>query len=189
MVDQCSNCYWGQRFQTLDPAVGPVRVCQRRAPKSVTMVAGAPYALGQPVPDDYYCGDGADNTTKRNYDAPTVQASPALKPPAVQFIPALIAINGNATMTVPAGYAIREIFIMETAGATITGGLNVGTTAGGTDLLNGVAVGPTTNAIFTPAVRWLDTLLSVIVYIQAATAWNGAQINIAFSLDKANPEL
>jgi len=184
MVDQCSNCFYGQTFQI--PVDVPVRVCRAPIPNAVDMASGSSTSLWKPVLDTDWCGEGADNATKRGYSQAVVLASPLIKQPARQYIPALIGLNGDASLAIPAGYAMRELFIMETLGVGLT--LSVGTAAGGSDVLAPTAIAGNSTNIFTPLERWLDPILSVTIFFHSA-AWGGANVNIAVSLDQANMSL
>ena len=95
----------------------------------------------------------------------------------------LTGVVANSTFTVPAGYRISHLDIVNTTANAVTGGLHLGTAALGTQILNASAVAA--NASFS-----VETLLKrffaaeQIVYISAHTAWNSASLNITVILDQ-----
>jgi hypothetical protein len=82
------------------------------------------------------------------------------------------------TIDVPANCAVSKFYIRNNTANAITGGLKIGTTLGGTDIVaaqpisasNLYFVNPTTPAINTAGVRTL--------YFDAVTAWNAAVIDL-----------
>jgi hypothetical protein len=101
----------------------------------------------------------------------------------------LPAVTANTTATVPAGYVIDDVFIQETAGNAVTGGIKIGTVSGGTQIAASIAVPAnsftrtlpgslTTSGPFSPT-------LAQTIYIQAVTAWNAANVNIIIPLNRA----
>lgn len=98
-------------------------------------------------------------------------------------------VTGNSTVTIPAGYSILQIIFENTTGNPIIGGLKIGTTDGGTDVVAAYAVGANSlNRVADVSIlkagfsKTVDTAL----YIQAVTLWNSASINLHFVLRKFN---
>jgi hypothetical protein len=96
-------------------------------------------------------------------------------------------ITGNTTYVIPKGYFIRHMVIYNTTANAITGGLKIGTTNGGSEVLNALAVGASLLSVVADAAV-LQKLFSMssdqTLYIQAVVAWNSANINIYFDLCK-----
>lgn len=101
----------------------------------------------------------------------------------------LAATVANITASVPAGYCIDDVFLQETAGHAVTGGIKIGTTNGGTEIATAITVGAnsftrtvpsalTTSGPFSPTV-------ATTIYIQAVTGWNSASVNIIIPLKRA----
>jgi hypothetical protein len=102
---------------------------------------------------------------------------------------ALAGVAGNASAIVPAGYVIDDIFIRETAGNAVTGGIKIGTTAGGTEITASIAVGAnsftrTFPATLTTSGPFSPTATQTI-FFQAVTAWNSAIVDIVVRLKRA----
>lgn len=99
----------------------------------------------------------------------------------------ITALTANGTFVVPAVWAIDDIFIVNTTANAITGGLRIGTTGGGVDVVVALAVGA--NLIgHIPEASMLKRLFSTSVdqtlYIQAVTLWNSASLNLRIVLKK-----
>lgn len=100
-----------------------------------------------------------------------------------------VATQANATVVIPAGWAIRDVFMSETAGAAVTGGIRIGTTNGGTDVALALAVGANSFGAMTASIlkRAFSPAVDQTLFIQAVTLWNGASVDIVFTLDRAIP--
>jgi hypothetical protein len=94
----------------------------------------------------------------------------------------LSGVAADATFNVPAGYAIEAITIRNTTGNAVTGGIKIGTTAGGTDVVAAQAVGA--NSLVTVAdaailKRYFSATLETTLYFEDVTAWNSASLEVA----------
>ena len=99
----------------------------------------------------------------------------------------LRAVTANATVSIPAGWAIEAIHYAETAGNGVTGGVKIGTTSGAADVVAAQAVGA--GSLGTVAAG--DILKHVFsrvsaqtLHVQAVTAWNGASVELSLALRK-----
>jgi len=99
----------------------------------------------------------------------------------------LLSITANTTISIPAGYYIVDIIIRNTTGNSIVGGVRVGTTDGGADVVLALIVGGSSIQAI-PDAQILKRVFSVsgatTLYIQAVTLWNSASINLHFILKK-----
>lgn len=99
-------------------------------------------------------------------------------------------LTSNGTIVIPAGHSIRQIDILETNNATITGGLKIGTTNGGVEVL--VAL-PVTNLSLQSVLdasllrRAFSLSADTTLYVQAVTLWNGASISMYVHLNRLIP--
>jgi hypothetical protein len=96
----------------------------------------------------------------------------------------IITLNTNGTYVVPAGMFIEAVCIENTTANAITGGLKIGTTAGGSDVLNAYTVGASLLSIIDDELlkKIFSKSSNTTLYIQAVTAWNSASINLTFCL-------
>lgn len=119
----------------------------------------------------------------------TDQATYGLQPSPPSGQIRLVGMTANSQTTIPPGYAIESIFIEETAGAAITGGLDIGTAAAGAQVASAVAVGASSLQKVADSAL-LKSLFSVLVsqniFFTAHTAWNGASINVQIKLANLN---
>ncbi len=96
-------------------------------------------------------------------------------------------LAANGTVVVPAGYAIGGAFFEETANHAVTGGIRIGTTDGGAQVVAAQAVGALSlSHTFDAALllRLFSMTVDTTLFIQAVTNWNGASVNIQIPLYK-----
>jgi hypothetical protein len=94
----------------------------------------------------------------------------------------LEALAADGTFVVPAGYRLSSIDIVNTTANAVTGGINIGTTEGGDDILAAAAVGASATIHPTPLKRLFAAAQTV--YISAETAWNSASLTVIVMLDQ-----
>jgi hypothetical protein len=99
----------------------------------------------------------------------------------------LTGVASNATLVVPAGYALRDIFVRNTTANAVTGGVKVGTTSGATDVLVALTVGANAFTLGVPLIRQFSPTATQTLFIQAVVAWNSASLDIVMTLDQAIP--
>ena len=114
----------------------------------------------------------------------TAIINPTIRTP---FYTTVTAANANTTAIVPAGYRIVAITFKETANHAVTGGVKIGTTSGGTDVVTAQAV--TANASgFVADASLLKTMFSMTtaqtLFIQPVSAWNSANVIFTLTLQK-----
>jgi len=100
---------------------------------------------------------------------------------------AVTAANANATFSVPAGYMIEHIAFQNTTANAVSGGVKLGTTNGGTEVVSAQAVGASAldtipGASFTK--RIFSTSGATTIYVQAVTSWASANVKFSVVLRK-----
>lgn len=87
--------------------------------------------------------------------------------------------SSTGSITLPQNAKILLFDITETAGNAITGGLDVGTTVHGTDIISAVAVGASSQFVV-PDAALLKRIFSgpQQLFFSAHTSWNGALITV-----------
>ena len=97
--------------------------------------------------------------------------------------------TGNITASITAGYVIDDVFIQETAGHAVTGGIRIGTTSGAADIATAIAVGANSFTRTLPGALNTSGPFSATdartIFIQAVSAWNSASVNIVIVMRKA----
>lgn len=95
-----------------------------------------------------------------------------------------------ATFAIPRGHAIDSIYFRNRTANAVTGGIKIGTTAGGVDIVAAQAVGASAFG-HVPAADLLKRFFSVtdrqVLYIDAVSAWNSASIDLYITLNKLQP--
>jgi hypothetical protein len=96
-------------------------------------------------------------------------------------------LAANGTITVPKGYSIAQIIINNTTANAVTGGVKIGTTNGGVDVLVALAVaGSQLQAVLDAALlkRVFSFSADTTLYVQTVTLWNSASIDIYLVLHR-----
>jgi len=97
----------------------------------------------------------------------------------------LTTLAANGTFSVPANMAIDSITIDNTTANAVTGGIKIGTTNGGTEVIVAQAVAGNDLLVVKDAVilkNIFSKSVATTLYIQAVTAWNSANLNIYIKL-------
>lgn len=98
------------------------------------------------------------------------------------------AVAANTTFTVPAGYMIEAIVIKNNTANAITGGLRFGSTDGGAQVITAQAVGANAYLRVADAALLLAVFAAEqIVYVQAVTAWNSANVDLWVVFRRLDP--
>jgi hypothetical protein len=96
-------------------------------------------------------------------------------------------VVANTTVSIPAGYFIEDVVIQNTTGNAVTGGIKIGTTNGGVDVIVALAVGANSLQTVLDATllkRIFSMSADQTLYIQTITLWNSASLNMYFMLRK-----
>jgi hypothetical protein len=93
----------------------------------------------------------------------------------------LLALAANDTLVAPPGFVLQQVVIENTTVNAVTGGIRIGTTNGGTDVVVALAVGANALTFITDAAllkRLFSTSADQTLYVQAVVAWNSAALNV-----------
>jgi len=95
-------------------------------------------------------------------------------------------VNQTANFTIPhaAGKRMTGIYLAERNGAAITGGVRIGTAAGGAQILAATAVAANSLTYAVPLLNGALSLAAQTLYIEAVTAWNGAQLDVVIEYEE-----
>jgi len=99
----------------------------------------------------------------------------------------IVAANANTTFVVPAGHQIEHIAFFNTTANAVSGGVKIGQTNGGTEVVAAQAVGA--NALGTVAgadvlKRVFSTTAATTLYVQAVTSWASANVQFKITTRK-----
>lgn len=105
----------------------------------------------------------------------------------LQRITALGVSANGSVMAVPANAILRAIYIRNTTANAVTGGINIGTTSLGVDVVAAFAVGANGLLVIDGATllkKYFNATDNQLLFISAVTAWNSASLDIRFQLDQ-----
>lgn len=94
----------------------------------------------------------------------------------------MTAVTEDTTFVVPAGYRINSIDIINTTANAVTGGVNIGTSAAGAQIVSAAAVGA--NAIVTTTLVGRLFAAQQTAYVSAGSSWNSASLTLIVILDQ-----
>lgn len=100
-----------------------------------------------------------------------------------------LAVTSNTTVSIPAGNIIQDLVIQNTTGNAVTGGIKIGTTNGGVDVIVSLAVGANSLQSVLDATllkRVFSMSGATTLYVQTVTLWNSSSLNFYFSCRKLN---
>ena len=92
-----------------------------------------------------------------------------------------IAAQSFGPLVLPPGAYIHDIVVQETSGASVTGGLKFGTTAGGTDIATGVVCASsclTSVKDVSFSKRVLSTTAASTISVDAVSSFNSAAVSV-----------
>ncbi len=95
--------------------------------------------------------------------------------------------TSNGTFVVPIGYSIDYITFNNTTANAVTGGIRIGTSAGGAQVVTTQAIGANTIVTLADATLLLKIFSSSAtqtLFIEAVTAWNSASVDMYIKLNQ-----
>ncbi|KRR22153.1 hypothetical protein [Bradyrhizobium retamae] len=92
-----------------------------------------------------------------------------------------LAIAAAGSVVIPQGAVVERIYIRNNTANAVTGGIKIGTTLGGTDVLAAGAVAASALVAYSPLIGGANTAADRTLYIDAVTAWNSASVDVAVS--------
>ncbi len=96
-----------------------------------------------------------------------------------------LGITANTTFTVRAGDAIRAIWINNRTSNAVTGGIKIGTTSGGTQVVVAQAVAADAKIKIADSAlvkSFFSEFNDKTLFVQAVTSWNSASLDICVDM-------
>lgn len=87
-------------------------------------------------------------------------------------------LAANGTVTLPKGAYLDAIWFRNRTANAVTGGIRVGTTNGGTEVVAAQAVAGSSVSKNLPTVGAYSATADTVLYVQAVTAWNSAVVDV-----------
>jgi len=102
-----------------------------------------------------------------------------------------LTVTGDTSFTLPKGYQIKSIIVKETAGNALTGGLDVGTTNGGVEVVSAMAVGANSTVnctlVAVGTIGGTHTTADDIIYLTDGdddANWNSASLEVRIQMQR-----
>ncbi len=89
--------------------------------------------------------------------------------------------TANGTLTLPKGYFMERIWFKNRTANAVTGGIRIGTSAAGTQVVTAQAVAASVQAVITPTISGYSLAqpqVDATLYVEAVTAWNSAGVDV-----------
>ncbi len=112
-----------------------------------------------------------------------------LDEPVTKYKQSFYAVTAAGNTIIPMGAAIRDIIIVNTTANAITGGLKIGTTSGGTDVVAAQAVGANAVIAISDSAllkRFFSLTANQALFFDAVSAWNNASLTIIITYNILN---
>ena len=86
-------------------------------------------------------------------------------------------LTANGQIVLPAGVMLRRIYFRNRTANAVTGGIRVGTSAGGTQVVTAQAIAANAIVSVIPTIENYQAAAQTL-FFEAVTAWNGAQVDV-----------
>jgi hypothetical protein len=156
-----------------------------RAPTSIAHPGNRPFVV--PGNGNSYALDGQGRVLVQESDAPWFRSqgfSPAGASPIQDlFANSGVIASGTASVALgilPANFYIEGLLFQNLTGNAITGGINVGSSAGASDIASAIAIAANVLLVVPDASilkRAYSTSAPTNLFVSAVTSWNSANLN------------
>ena len=89
----------------------------------------------------------------------------------------LVRLTANGTVVIPAGSMLRRIYFRNRTANAVTGGIRVGTSAAGTQVVTAQAVAASAIVSVAPTIENYQAAAQTL-YVEAVTSWNSADVDV-----------
>ena len=86
-------------------------------------------------------------------------------------------LTANGQIVLPAGVMLRRIYFRNRTASAVTGGIRIGTSAGGTQIVTAQAIAANAIVSVLPTIENYQATAQTL-FVEAVTAWNGAQVDV-----------
>lgn len=95
-----------------------------------------------------------------------------------------LGLAANGSVVLPKGFTLLKVTLQNTTSNSVTGGIRIGTTGGGSDVVLAQAVGSSAIVDINPTSALLKQTFSFSstqsLFIEAITSWNSASLDMYF---------
>jgi hypothetical protein len=85
--------------------------------------------------------------------------------------------TANGTIVLPAGVLLRRIYFRNRTANAVTGGIRIGTSAAGTQVVTAQAIAANAVVSINPTIENYQAAEQTL-YVEAVTAWNSADVDV-----------
>ena len=86
-------------------------------------------------------------------------------------------LTANGQIVLPAGVMLRRIYFRNRTANALTGGIRIGTSAGGTQIVTAQAIAANAIVSVIPTIENYQANAQTL-FVEAVTAWNNAQVDV-----------
>ena len=86
-------------------------------------------------------------------------------------------LTANGQIVLPAGVMLRRIYFRNRTANAVTGGIRIGTSAGGTQIVTAQAIAANAIVSVIPTIENYQANAQTL-FVEAVTAWNNAQVDV-----------
>lgn len=87
-------------------------------------------------------------------------------------------LSANGTLVLPKGIMLDQVYFRNRTANAVTGGIRVGTSAAGTQVVTAQAVAANAVARVNPTIPAYTAGADTTLYVEAVTSWNGAVVDV-----------
>jgi len=95
-----------------------------------------------------------------------------------------LTVTGDTSFSVPSGYKITSIVLFNTTANAVTGGINIGLSAGAEEVVANFAMGANALVDCTLLQKFFSTTVADVIYVNDVTSWNSASLEMRVQLQK-----
>lgn len=88
-----------------------------------------------------------------------------------------VTLTANGQLVLPAGVMIRRIYFRNRTANAVTGGIRIGTSAGGTQVVTAQAIAANAIVSVLPTIENYQAAAQTL-FVEAVTSWNSAQVDV-----------
>jgi hypothetical protein len=92
-------------------------------------------------------------------------------------------LTANGQIVLPAGVMLRRIYFRNRSGPAVTGGIRIGTTAGGTQIVTAQAIAANAIVSALPTIENYQVAAQTL-FVEAVTSWAGAQVDVVVQYEE-----
>ena len=94
-----------------------------------------------------------------------------------------VRLAANGTLVLPAGVMLRRIYFRNRTANAVTGGIRIGTSAGGNQVVSAQAIAANAVVSILPTIEHYQAAAQTL-FIEAVTNWNNADVDVLVTYEE-----